>query len=762
MKYTKFKRILLSTLLTVFSFVVIQIIATPKANALLNLTPDVGNFIPFSIHWDAQNCDAGSQSPKFNYWFSNSGASNVDVPAAQTVPYGTTSVPLRFNWSGTVCFTNSAVSQTALQFSTIPPGVNGLPPGMSLNYTSGAGPGDSNVPGTYRGASPLGGFVDFNYAPLGGFTTSGAYTFTIAAKRINQFPGSFGCVSGGTRDPVNLLDFGPCSTVNLTASFWVNVTPNAPTLTVNNVGCDGINVSTSGARVDVYGPGPTPIGGTGSAQSGFINLNGVVAPGTTLDVYGIAGPGQSSNAYKSHQWVRDSACNRYTVGVGINNLALTGGDDNPTGVNAASTLGITYPTGGGYTGINPGGGITPNVTRTITVTKSGSNTTNSFPYSGRLNTNENYNDSLSFPPLSAGDTVCLVITATPQSGTLDGSGNIVTGSGNATANRCVTVANKPYVSVFGSDISAGGGFRTGASPCNQLGNIDTYTSDASGFGSGVQFAAFALGQISKFNSASLKTRGAALPLPRFGNGLTFSNQTAPLGQFTNSKCIHDYFADSADVSDPVPSNPMSLNAASGDYIHNGDLTITGGMVRKARHVRIFVNGTLTITGPINFEPDTPGNRRNSRTDIPSLVIVARNIKIDQSVPNLDGVYVAQPSAAQPNGGVIYTCTNGTNVYAGNEANLFDACKIQLVVNGSFVARHVQLLRTFGSIRNATNGEDPSDGARACNGALNGSAPVCAGEVFNFNPEIYLSLPIGDPDPNDLNGNYFNTVLPPIL
>jgi Repeat of unknown function (DUF5648) len=88
-------------------------------------------------------------------------------------------------------------------------------------------------------------------------------------------------------------------------------------------------------------------------------------------------------------------------------------------------------------------------------------------------------------------------------------------------------------------------------------------------------------------------------------------------------------------------------------------------------------------------------------NVPSFVLHASgNIYIDPGVTELDGMYAAEAGNGKP--GRIYTC--GVNNGGGNftpmaKDNLYDNCNKQLVVYGSFQANQVNLMRTFGSLRN---------------------------------------------------------------
>jgi hypothetical protein len=89
----------------------------------------------------------------------------------------------------------------------------------------------------------------------------------------------------------------------------------------------------------------------------------------------------------------------------------------------------------------------------------------------------------------------------------------------------------------------------------------------------------------------------------------------------------------------------------------------------------------------------------------------------------------------------------------------------LVVNGAFVAQHVQLQRTFGSLRNSVSGETPQSAAHACEVGSTGTANRgdCAAEIFNFSPEMYLAQPPFMPSGGPASSKYdYITSLSPVL
>jgi len=317
-------------------------------------------------------------------------------------------------------------------------------------------------------------------------------------------------------------------------------------------------------------------------------------------------------------------------------------------------------------------------------------------------------------------------------------------------------------------------------------------------------AAFALGAVSGFGSSQNVTQNVLAP-----NGLTFSN-ISPIGNFgSTNQCEPDLYSySSGQTFTPAPASlDLSYNQApysttdagcvalqhtwstvNGTYYYTGNLNINdialpqidaGKNVRPDDHnepvgdtscnthgqtkptrITIYVNGNVNIMSSISFNNSSPWIPNNA----PSLyLIVTGNIYIAPSVTRLDGVYVAQSNGSAGTG-LIYTCATATVPYSPTD--IFNMCANQLTVNGAFVAQQIKLQRTYGSLRDATQSpsETPLSAARNCSVSnLPGAfvpGNVCAAEVFNFDPNIYLGLPGFTPP----QGQLFDAItsLPPVL
>lgn len=128
--------------------------------------------------------------------------------------------------------------------------------------------------------------------------------------------------------------------------------------------------------------------------------------------------------------------------------------------------------------------------------------------------------------------------------------------------------------------------------------------------------------------------------------------------------------------------------ASGDYSRNGSLTITGGSLGKGQHVRLFVQGNVTISGNISVNEADPIH--NSLSDIPSLTVVATgDIQVEHGVSVIAGTYVA--------GGKFESCKGAQNKTADLGMRPDSKCQQKLKVNGAIVSVNSPIFRrTFGA------------------------------------------------------------------
>ncbi len=464
-------------------------------------------------------------------------------------------------------------------------------------------------------------------------------------------------------------------------------------------------------------------------------------------------------------------------------------EENPTSITATGTIQEQRPAGGTEA---------PVKTATLKLFRNGaeiaSTTDNSFQWVGSPS------KTLSLPYTfsagsaraqgwQAGDRICSILTWSHNRGTVvegdaisavdiadsDDDPSLGPGHGRATGG-CITITNKPYVSVYGNDVSAGGGINrqvAGVAACDDQGknNISANSRNA---GSGTQLAAFAPGTIGGspiggFKSIFLKSSST----PSTPNGLTFGNESPTLGGYKEVDCSTDFYTedqypDGDSRKEARNNGTLNINAAS--FMGDGKQTVVTpgpGLLRLMNpasekvsvHHSVFVNGDVYITHNITYAFNNATG--DGWTDIASIpffnLVVKGNIYIDPSVTQLDGRYIAQPKD-DGSGGQIYTCAPGgvppTNLWVqcGGQAyqnNPSNMANVRLTVNGQFIARSIRFLRTAATISNGVSGESAANSRAA--------------EVFNFSPEMYLAQPAVRPKATSTGGPEQSiSTLPPIL
>lgn len=341
---------------------------------------------------------------------------------------------------------------------------------------------------------------------------------------------------------------------------------------------------------------------------------------------------------------------------------------------------------------------------------------------------------------TANSTVCRTLSVNPAT---PGGGSVIS------LESCVLVASKPYARVYGGDLSIGGGVVTSpdaldSCSMNAGAGIFGWNQRTAGSwaGAGVQFAAYAMYTIFD-TSTSLGNAGGAAAAP---TGLSFANTgtDANNGIFGTSLgtagCIPDYYAGRPASTLSVPGGATIGSLTTGIYGVNGNISFSGsGAVDPGERITVYVNGDVYLNTNVTY-----GGSWTSAA-IPNFRLIARgNIFVDRNTSRLDGLYVAQANGSS--GGVIYTCADAATPYtplplSGTLASYCDNAK--LTVNGSLVARQVQLLRTIGTLRSSSAGE---------------TAGGNMAEVFNYSPGIWIPQPSSE----DSSGYDAITSLPPIL
>jgi hypothetical protein len=310
------------------------------------------------------------------------------------------------------------------------------------------------------------------------------------------------------------------------------------------------------------------------------------------------------------------------------------------------------------------------------------------------------------------------------------------------------IYDRPYVHAYGSDVISDSNFKDGDT-CNGVASpqgISAFRSSVKE-GSGAQFAAMALSQISGFGSSSIRSgwpHRLSISNTTGTSGFLGTSQPKDGGFYTGQAvCAPDFYSTLKSNPTVVPSSFIGINSLvdGKQNYRNGNLTISGGAFTK--QATLFVNGNVYIRG--------------SNITYPAgkyLAIFAKgDIYIDKNIQNLNGLYVAQPNGGS--GGTIYTCSqvgiSSATLYGADD--LYDQCRKQLVVTGAFVANKVDFKRVLHSLRDSCRNEYVS--------ALGGCGASNAAEVFNLTPDFYLYTPVYD-DVTTGQPYQYITTLPPVL
>lgn len=364
------------------------------------------------------------------------------------------------------------------------------------------------------------------------------------------------------------------------------------------------------------------------------------------------------------------------------------------------------------------------------------------------------------PPLGyqAGDSFCVSVSVNPSQGYADANGYQIGAPtiGLRQDTQCLTIKNKPFFNAYGSGVSSGGSFDT----CNGGGMLAGWNNNTSGtgYGAGTRLSAIALVNIVGFASGQIPSATQSIAY-----GQTFARAGLPAGSITSSldspklggsfggtHCL-DPLVEPTDAQ-PLASDTYQINSLPGlgarsPYKRTGDLklnTASASGVNPGQNTSIFVTGDVYISNNITYGTGW------TIDNIPSFVLKATgNIYIDPQVTRLDGRYVAQ--------GKIYTCASNLRDVMPPIIQ-YGECANQLTVTGSFSATQINLMRTFGSLRD-TNGAGSCSSAA---GAIRSSMRSCAAEVFDFSPEIYLADPVVGPPTSNLKEYESITSLPPVL
>lgn len=349
----------------------------------------------------------------------------------------------------------------------------------------------------------------------------------------------------------------------------------------------------------------------------------------------------------------------------------------------------------------------------------------------------------------------------------------------------VNVVARPYHRVYGGDVMAGSGFGTCTGNFSAIVAFNKPVAPYTGAGS--QLASFAHNAIIDYASGaadgSQPAGNAQWGNPKrlaFGNfgagvsgpGIPASATSAPGSTFgggfsrANLGCAPDYVAARPASAVTIGGAPASMvafdlnPAVEGTYYRSGNLVINGnglvgGTADNGNEVSIYVNGNVYIETNIRYRDDAA---YTSAADVPTFkLIVSGNVYVHPDVERLDGIYVVQSNATTT--GFFVTCGNrawpGSLPSAGDLARTTTGAGAgcggrRLKVYGAVVAEQIKLLRTVGSVNQASVSERW--------GAVNTNPnPGNPAEEFIYTPEMWFGAVNGGA------GEYDSvTSLPPVL
>lgn len=310
------------------------------------------------------------------------------------------------------------------------------------------------------------------------------------------------------------------------------------------------------------------------------------------------------------------------------------------------------------------------------------------------------NISFNVPDVTAGTKYCFAFSVNDPSNT-DMSQKWSHASFSY-ANNCIVVVKKPKVQVWGGDLYVGRGSYTTGSKSSK---IQTSTSIIQNkiYGSWGEYALSANSSIvgmasgSVFKSAPTVTGNSCdySKLSITNAGTSVCSNTTSKGYYSNSKLIPSVtstFTNSAGIS--YISGTVNVSSLSGVYKNSStSINLVSATIPLKKWVVINApDATVRISGDIKYDT---GNMK-SLSDVPQLVIIAKDISIDDNVRQVDSWLIAS--------GAINTCSSADISYANLKTT---KCNNQLTINGPVMAGRLYLNRTAGAEPNGHTG-DPAE------------------------------------------------------
>lgn len=267
---------------------------------------------------------------------------------------------------------------------------------------------------------------------------------------------------------------------------------------------------------------------------------------------------------------------------------------------------------------------------------------------------------------------------------------------------CLVVGKRPKVQILGSDLRVRGKTVT---------KVTRHTAGGNSlfFGSWVEYAALTKDtDDAPASGAGYRNGTASSEAARSEwSKLTFANTPDYGGYSTlpSAPAIADYYKQQTEGK-----SPLAGSLASGVFRNNGPVTIVESTGLTGTTI-LYSEGTVTIAGNIRYKDDG----YTSVDDIPQVIIVAENIKINSNVTNIDAWLIAYGDNSDTSKGNIDTCADGPVLGPLPLTRTSTTCKEPLEVNGPVVANGLYLNRT---------------------GPEN-SSPADPAEKFRLRPDAYI-------------------------
>jgi hypothetical protein len=287
----------------------------------------------------------------------------------------------------------------------------------------------------------------------------------------------------------------------------------------------------------------------------------------------------------------------------------------------------------------------------------------------------------------------------------------------------LTIANRPYLKVFGGNVEAGVSSTQIASCYNTSATIlgQNEGTGLAGYGAGTSTASLATGSIDGFASGQNILNGL--------DPLTFANNSGTYGgAFGTSGLDCSSPTDYASVAPELPGyvgncpNPITITVIpSGGYVCTYNSASTPLVINQ--NISYNVSGTFPYP---NFEIVVTGGA---------------DLNIASSVTQLAGTYIDEGGTINDTSGSAtgYSCPASA---APDDANN-TKCASHLTIEGSFVANKIDFYRSYGTLEASTNCTAPSstcdqyDAEEFDYSPLNWLVP---GNIHKLNVQAITSLP----------------------